>query len=105
MDHFSFESRAALPPVAPAARKHPTPLTLDGPTMRDFPSRVREPVSWILKDSALSVVAFACRLEQEYRNSRSEVFEARRRKASTVWYKNDTAHRGIDCIVSIASAD
>ena len=45
-DRFSFDSRAALSPVAHAARGHPPPYDL-GPTMEDFPPKIRGPASWL----------------------------------------------------------
>ena len=44
MDRFSFESRAALPPVAHAAREYLSSFTL-APRWRDFSPKVRVPVS------------------------------------------------------------
>ena len=45
-DRFSFDSRAALPPVAHAAREFSLPFYL-GLMMDDFPPKVRGPFSWL----------------------------------------------------------
>ena len=62
MDRFSFESRAALPPVAHAAREYLSSFTL-APRWRDFPPKVRGPVSLLSRGlGSVRCRLFDCRL-------------------------------------------
>ena len=51
-DRFSLEPHAALPPVAHAARRNPSPF-LPWPHYGDFPPKERGPVSWLPGGSRL----------------------------------------------------